>query len=319
MRALCNLSVALLFVVVVPAQAQYPDRPVHIVVPFPAGGPTDILTRVVANKLSGQWSQPVVVDNKPGAGGAIGTDLVARSAPDGYLLLMGTSSTHSVGPALQKLPYDAEKDFSPVVNVGTAANVLIVSPALGTKDVRSLITLAKAKPGELNYASSGNGTVTHLSGELFKLVAGVDLQHVPYKGTGLAIPDIARGQVALIFDSIITGLQHAKAGNVKILAVCTEERSALIPEVPTMAEAGVAGYESSAWFGLLAPAGIAPAILAKVNADTGAVLASAEVRERFAAAGADTVGGTSQAFAQRIRAEREKWSRVVQAAKIKAP
>jgi len=319
MRVFCNLSAACLLAVAIPAQAQYPERAVHIVVPFPAGGPTDVLTRVLAQRLSAQWSQPVIVDNKPGAGGAIGSDAVARSTPDGYTLLMGTSSTHSVGPALQKLPYDTEKDFTPLVNVGAAANVLIVSPALGVKDVRSLIALAKARPGELNYASSGNGTVTHLSGELFKLAAGVDLQHVPYKGTGLAIPDIARGQVALIFDSIITGLQHAKTGNVKILAVCTEERSALIPEVPTMAEAGVTGYESSAWFGLLAPAAAAPAIVAKVNAETVAALASADVRERFAAAGAETVGGTPQAFAQRIRAEREKWARVVQAAKIKAP
>ena len=319
MRVFCNLSAACLLAVAIPAQAQYPERAVHIVVPFPAGGPTDVLTRVLAQRLSAQWSQPVIVDNKPGAGGAIGSDAVARSTPDGYTLLMGTSSTHSVGPALQKLPYDTERDFTPLVNVGAAANVLIVSPALGVKDVRSLIALAKARPGELNYASSGNGTVTHLSGELFKLAAGVDLQHVPYKGTGLAIPDIARGQVALIFDSIITGLQHAKTGNVKILAVCTEERSALIPEVPTMAEAGVTGYESSAWFGLLAPAAAAPAIVAKVNAYTVAALASADVRERFAAAGAETVGGTPQAFAQRIRAEREKWARVVQAAKIKAP
>jgi len=312
-----RLLAALLFAVVVPAQAQYPQRAVHVVVPFPAGGPTDILTRVLAQKLSTRWSQAVVIDNKPGAGGAIGSEFVARSTPDGYTLLMGTSSTHSVGPALQKLPYDTEKDFTPLVNVGSAANVLIVSPALGVNDVRSLIALAKAKPGELNYASSGNGTVTHLSGELFKLVASVDLQHVPYKGTGLAIPDIARGQVALIFDSIITGLQHVKAGNVKILAVCTEERSALIPEVPTMAEAGVPGYESSAWFGLLGPAAIPPAIVATINTDTGAALADADVRARFAAAGAETVGGTPESFARRIRAEREKWSRVVQAANIR--
>jgi tripartite-type tricarboxylate transporter receptor subunit TctC len=312
-----RLLTALLFAVVVPAQAQYPQRAVHIVVPFPAGGPTDILTRVLGQKLSTRWSQAVVIDNKPGAGGAIGSEYVARSAPDGYTLLMGTSSTHSVGPALQKLPYDTEKDFTPVVNVGAAANVLIVSPALGVNDVRSLIALARAKPGELNYASSGNGTVTHLSGELFKLVASVDLQHVPYKGTGPAIPDIARGQVALIFDSIITGLQHVKAGNVKILAVCTEERSALIPEVPTMAEAGVPGYESSAWFGLLAPAAIAPAIVATINADTGAALADADVRTRFAAAGAETVGGTPESFALRIRAERDKWARVVQTANIR--
>src|SRR3954469_3260568 len=315
-----RLIAALLFVVVtLPAQAQYPDRAVRIVVPFPAGGPTDILTRVVAQQVAARWSHPVVVDNKPGAGGAIGADLVAKSPPDGYVLLMGTSSTHSVGPALQKLPYDTEKDFTPLVNVGAAANVLIVSPSLEASDVRSLIALAKAKPGELNYASSGNGTVTHLSGELFKLLAGVDLQHVPYKGTGPAIPDIARGQVALIFDSIITGLQHAKRGNVRILAVCTEQRSALLPDVPTMAEAGVPGYESSAWFGLLAPAGMASPVVARINAAVIGALNAADVRERFTAAGAETVGGTPDAFARRIRAERDKWSRVVQAAKIRAP
>jgi|1185.fasta_scaffold03023_2 tripartite-type tricarboxylate transporter receptor subunit TctC len=313
-----RLIAALLFVVVtLPAQAQYPDRAVRIVVPFPAGGPTDILTRVVAQQVAARWSHPVVVDNKPGAGGAIGADLVAKSPPDGYVLLMGTSSTHSVGPALQKLPYDTEKDFTPLVNVGAAANVLIVSPSLEASDVRSLIALAKAKPGELNYASSGNGTVTHLSGELFKLLAGVDLQHVPYKGTGPAIPDIARGQVALIFDSIITGLQHAKSGNVRILAVCTEQRSSLLPDVPTMAQAGLPGYESSAWFGLFGPAAMAPAVVAKINADVAAALNVPDVRERFAAAGAETVGGTPQAFAGRIRAEREKWTRVVEAAGIR--
>jgi tripartite-type tricarboxylate transporter receptor subunit TctC len=313
MRVLALLLVAVVF----PAQAQYPQRAVHIVVPFPAGGPTDVLTRVVGQKLSARWSQPVVIDNKPGAGGAIGSEFVAKSAPDGYTLLMGTSSTHSVGPALQRLPYDAEKDFTAVVNVGSAANVLIVSLALGVNDVRSLIALAKARPGQLNYASSGNGTVTHLSGELFNLLAGIDLQHVPYKGTGLAMPDIVNGRVGLIFDSIITGLQHARSGNVRILAVCTEQRSALLPDVPTMAEAGVAGYESSAWFGLLAPAGMAPPILGTINADVIAALNEADVRERFAAAGAETAGGTPESFARRIRVEREKWARVVQRANIR--
>lgn len=312
-----RLFAALFFAMVVPAQAQYPDRAIHIIVPFPAGGPTDVLTRVVAQKLGDRWSKPVVVDNKPGAGGAIGSAAVAKSTPDGYTLLMGTSSTHSVGPALQDLPYDAEKDFIPVVNVGSAANVLIVSPALGVSDVRALIALARARPGQLNYASSGNGTVTHLSGELFKLLTGVQMQHVPYKGTGLAIPDIARGEVALIFDNIVTGLQHARTGSVRLLAVCTEQRSSLVPDVPTMAEAGVPGYESSAWFGLLAPAGLPPATVARINAEVGAALAAPDVRERFAAAGAETVGGTPESFAQRIHAEREKWARVAKAANIR--
>jgi len=312
-----RLLFAILLAVAVPAKAQYPDRAVHIVVPFPPGGATDVLTRVVALKLGDRWSKPVVVDNKPGAGGTIGSEFVAKSAPDGYTLLMGTSSTHSVGPALQNVPYDAEKDFVPLVTVGSAANVLIVSPALGVSDVRALIALAKAKPRQLNYASSGNGTVSHLSGELFKLVAGVDLQHVPYKGTGLAIPDIARGEVALIFDNIITGLQQARTGSVRLLAVCTEQRSSLIPDVPTMAEAGVPGYESSAWFGLFAPAGLPAPLVAKVNADVIASLGDADVQARFSAAGAETVGGTPESFRHRIRAEREKWARVVKAANIR--
>lgn len=312
-----RLLFAILLAVAMPARAQYPDRAVHIVVPFPAGGPTDVLTRVVAQKLGDRWSKPVIVDNKPGAGGAIGTEFVAKSAADGYTLLMGTSSTHSVGPALQHVPYDAEKDFVPVVNVGSAANVLIVSPALGVSDVRGLIALAKTRAGQLNYASSGNGTVTHLSGELFKLLASVQMQHVPYKGTGLAIPDIARGEVALIFDNIVTGLQHARTGNVRLLAVCTEQRSPLVPDVPTMAEAGVPGYESSAWFGLFAPRGLPAPLIAKLNAEVAAALADADLRARFNAAGAETVGGTPESFAQRIRAEREKWARVAKAANIR--
>jgi len=312
-----RLLFAIFLAVAVPAKAQYPDRAVHIVVPFPPGGATDVLTRVVALKLGERWSKPVVVDNKPGAGGTIGSEFVAKSAPDGYTLLMGTSSTHSVGPALQNVPYDAEKDFVPLVAVGSAANVLIVSPVLGVSDVRALIALAKAKPRQLNYASSGNGTVSHLSGELFKRVAGVELQHVPYKGTGLAIPDIARGEVALIFDNIITGVQQARTGSVRLLAVCTEQRSSLIPDVPTMAEAGVPGYESSAWFGLFAPAGLPGPIAAKVNADVTSALAAPAVRERFTAAGAETVGGTAESFAQHMRAEREKWARVVKAAGIR--
>ncbi|HSN34258.1 MAG TPA: tripartite tricarboxylate transporter substrate binding protein [Ideonella sp.] len=308
---------ALLVVVSLCAQADYPARPVRVVVPFPAGGPTDVLTRVLAQKLAAAWPQPVVVENKPGAGGAIGSDFVAKSAPDGHTLVMATSSTHSIGPLLQKLPYDAQKDFAPIVQTWSAPNVLAVSPALGVDNVRALIALAKAKPGQLNYASSGNGTIPHLSGELFKLLAGVDLVHVPYKGTGLAIPDIARGQVALIFDSIITGQQAARAGHVKLLAVSTARRSGLLPDVPTMAEAGVPGYESDTWFGLLAPAATPRDIVARINADVIAALQAGDLRERFAAAGAEPAGGTPEAFGEKIRAEAAKWARVVAAANIK--
>jgi tripartite-type tricarboxylate transporter receptor subunit TctC len=301
----------------VAAAQPYPQRAVRMVVPFPAGGPTDVLTRVVSHKLSERWRQPVVVENKPGAGGSIGADFVAKSAPDGYTLVMATSSTHSIGPALGKLPYDAQKDFAPIAQVWNAPNVLVVSPALNVADVKALVALAKAKPGQLNFASSGNGTIPHLSGELFKLLAGVDLVHVPYKGTGLSIPDITRGQVAMIFDSIITAQQHARTGSVKMLAVTTAKRSPLLPEVPTMIEAGVAGYESTTWFGILAPAATPRDIVAQVSSDVAAVVQAADVRERFAAAGAEPIASTPEAFAETIRTETAKWARVVKAAGIK--
>ena len=299
------------------ALAQYPTKPVHIVVPFPAGGPTDVLSRVLAQKLAERWRVAVVVDNKPGAGGAIGSDAVAKSAPDGYTLVMATSSTHSIGPALQKLPYDPLKDFTPVSQAWSAPNVLLVSPKLDVRDVRALIALAKAKPGQLNFASSGIGTIPHLSAELFKSLAGIDIVHVPYKGTGLAISDIARGQVAMIFDSIITAQQHARAGNVRMLAVSTAKRSALLPDVPTMAEAGVPGYESTTYFGVLGPAGLSPAVVSRISGDIALVLKAEDVRQRFAAAGAEPVGSTPQAFAALIESERDKWSRLIRSANIK--
>jgi tripartite-type tricarboxylate transporter receptor subunit TctC len=300
-----------------PSYGQYPVRPVHLVVPFPAGGPTDVLSRVLAQKLSGRWNVAVVVDNKPGAGGAIGSDFVAKSAPDGYTLVMATSSTHSIGPALQKLPYDPEQDFTPVGQAWSAPNVLVVSPRLDVPDVRGLIALAKAKPGQLNFASSGVGTIPHLSAELFKSLAGIDIVHVPYKGTGLAIADIARGQVAMLFDSIITAQQHAKAGNVRMLAVSTAKRSPLLPELPTMAEAGVPGYESTTYFGVLGPAGLPRPIVDQVSADIATVLKAEDLRARFAAAGAEPVGSTPEAFAALVRSEREKWARLIRTAGIK--
>ncbi len=299
------------------AHAQYPARAVHVVVPFPAGGPTDVLTRVLAQKLSERWSQPVVVDNKPGAGGAIGSDFVAKSAPDGYTLLMATTSTHSIGPSLQKLPYDPVRDFAPVSQVSNATNVLVVSPKLGVNSVRELIALAKAKPGALNFASSGIGTIPHLTGELFKHLAGVDLVHVPYKGTGLSIPDLASGQVALLFDSIVTAQAHMKTGIVKALAISSPARTPLLPELPTMIEAGVPGFESETWFGLFAPAGTPADIVSRVSTDTAAALAAADVRARFAAAGAETVGGTPAQLAARVKSDAAKWAGVIKAANVK--
>jgi tripartite-type tricarboxylate transporter receptor subunit TctC len=276
-----------------------------------------VLTRALGQKLSERWSQPVVVDNKPGAGGAIGSDFVAKSAPDGYTLLMATTSTHSIGPSLQKMPYDPVKDFAPVSQVSNATNVLVVSPKLGVSSVRELVALAKAKPGALNFASSGLGTIPHLTGEMFKHMAGVDIVHIPYKGTGLSIPDLANGQVALLFDSIVTAQTHVKSGNVKALAISSPRRSPLMPELPTMIEAGIAGFESETWFGLLAPAGTPPDIVSRVSADTAAALTDAGLRARFAAAGAETVGGTPAQLAARIKADADKWAEVIKAANVK--
>jgi len=300
-----------------PGHAQYPAKPVHMVVPFPAGGPTDVLTRVLSQKLSERWGTAIVVDNKPGAGGAIGSQFVAQSAPDGYTLEMATSSTHSIGPALQKLPYDPLKDFTPITQTWSAPNVLLVSSKLDVHDVRGLIALAKSKPGQLNFASSGIGTIPHLSAELFKHLAGIDMVHVPYKGTGLAMADIARGQVAMIFDSIITAQQFARTGEVRMLAVSSAKRSPMLPEVPTMAEAGVPGYESTTWFGVLGPAGTPREVVAKVNQDIAALLKTDDVRTRFAAAGAEPISSTPTAFAALIRSEGEKWGGIIRAAGIK--
>jgi tripartite-type tricarboxylate transporter receptor subunit TctC len=280
---------ALLLALLLPAAtlAQYPTKAVHVVIPFPAGGPTDVLARVVAQKLSERWNTPVVADNKPGAGGTIGSDFVAKSPPDGYVLLMATSSTHSIGPALQKLPYDAEADFTPIVQTWSAPNVLLVSPRLGVSDVRGLVALAEAKPGQLNFASSGIGTIPQLSAELFKNLAGIDIVHLPYKGNGLAIA-CALGQRA-----------DARG----------QHRHPLLARAGASDDGGGrrAGlFESNTWFGLLGPAGLPHEVVAKVNADTAAILQDAGLRQRFAAA-----------FAARIRSERDKWSRLIRSAGIK--
>ena len=312
-----RLLLALLLALPLQAFAQYPQRTVKMVVPFPAGGPTDILARVLAQKLAERWGQPVIVDNKPGAGGAIGSDLVAKAAPDGYTLLMATSSTHSIGPALQKLPYDPVRDFAPVGQVSNATNVLLVSPKLGVTSVKELIALAKSKPGQLNFASSGVGTIPHLTAEKFNLMAGVDLQHVPYKGTGLSIPDLANGQVAVLFDSIVTALNYVKTGNVRALAISSPKRTPLAPDLPTMAEAGLPGFESETWFGLFAPAGTPKDIIARISADTASALKAPDVRERFAAAGAEPVGSTPEQFAERTRADTARWAEVIKAAHVK--
>jgi tripartite-type tricarboxylate transporter receptor subunit TctC len=299
------------------AQAQYPNRAVKLVVPFPPAGATDIVGRIVAQKLGEQMGQSVVVENKPGAGGSIGSDLVAKSAPDGYTLLMATSSTHSIGPALQKLPYDPLKDFAPITHVANVPNVLVVSPVLPVASVQELIAYAKARPGQLNFASSGVGTIVHLNGELFKMLAGVDMVHVPYKGTALSIPDVANGSVAMLFDSLASVQPHIKAGRVRPLAVNAQRRSALLPEVPTLAEAGMPAFDRYTWFGMFAPAGTPQAIVARVNAEVATALKAPDLLERFAAAGAEAVGSTPEQFVERIKSDATRWAEVIRAANVK--
>jgi tripartite-type tricarboxylate transporter receptor subunit TctC len=299
------------------AHAQYPSRPVKMIVPFPPAGATDIVGRIVAQKLEEKFGRPVVVDNKPGAGGSIGSDLAAKSAPDGHTLLMATSSTHSVGPSLQKLPYDPVKDFAPIVHVANIPNVLVVSPSLGVSSVKELVALAKSKPGQLNFASSGVGSIVHLNGEFFKMIGGVDLQHVPYKGTALAIPDVANGNVAMLFDSLASVMPHVRSGKVKPLAINAGKRSPLIPDVPTLAEAGMPQFDRYTWFGLFAPAGTPAEIIAKVQAETVAALRTPDLLKRFADVGAEPVGSTPAEFVERIRSDTARWAEVIRAGKVK--
>ncbi len=318
-RVLCGLLACVLVLTTdaALAQAAYPSKAIRWVVPFPASGATDILTRVIAQKLSDALGQPVVVDNKPGAGGSLGSELVARAAPDGYTLLMGTTSTHSIGPALQKLPYDAQKNFAAISEVAESPNVLIVSPALKVNSVHELIALAKAKPGQLNFSSSGIGSIVHLSGEQFKSVAGIDIQHIPYKGTALAIPDIINGQIAMMFDNIVSVMPHIKSGRVKALAITSEKRSSLLPDLPTMIEAGVPGYVSSAYFGVFAPAGTPKAIIDKLNAELVKIVHTPEVKERLLKLGAEPVGSTPEQLTALVRSEGAKWAKVIKDAGVK--
>ena len=299
------------------AQA-WPSRPVKMVVPFPAGGPTDVLTRVLADKLTQALGQPVVVENKPGAGGSIGADLVAKSAPDGYTLVMATGSTHSVGPHLNpRLPYDPVKDFTPVIYVGNSTNVLLVSPTLGVGSVKELIALAKSRPEGLNYATSGIGSVAHLTSEMFASMAGIRLTHVPYKGTQLSITDLAAGQVAMLFDSTITGRTHIEQGRLKGLAVSSRKRSAILPDIPTVDESGLAGFDSWNYFGIWGPAGLPPAIVQRVNTEMNRILADPAVKERFLTLGFEITGGTPQQFAEVIASESRRWGKVIRDANIK--
>jgi len=297
----------------------YPSQPIKMIVPFTAGGTTDILARTIGQKLAEAWRQPVIVENKPGAGGNIGADAVAKAKPDGYTILMGTIGTQSINASLYaKMPYDAAKDFAPVTLVAMVPNVLVVNPGVPAKSVAELIALAKAKPGQLNFASSSTGGSPHLSGEMFKQMTGADIVHVPYKGSAPAITDLLGGQVSLMFDNLPSALPQVKAGKLRALGVTSARRSQAAPEIPTIAESGVPGYEVDSWFGILAPAGTPKEVVGKLNAEIARILQMPDVRQRLQEQGAEPVGGTPEQFADHIRKETVKWARVVKASGAKA-
>ncbi|MPZ46923.1 MAG: tripartite tricarboxylate transporter substrate binding protein [Betaproteobacteria bacterium] len=290
----------------------YPQRVVRFVVPGPPGGATDILARTVGQKLTEAWGQPVIVDNRTGASGIIGTEYAARAAPDGYTLLMGHSGTHAINVSLRKtLPYHPVKDFAPITLVATAPNILLVHPSLPAKSVKELIALAKGRPRDLTYASAGVGFSQHLAGELFATMAGIKMLHVPYKGSAPALTDVIAGNVLLMFPNIPASLPHIQSGRLRALGVTALERSSVVPQVPTIAESGLPGYEAIAWFGVFAPAGLASDLVARLNADIVRILTQPEVRERITRLGADPVGNTPEQFGQYVQKEITKWAKVI--------
>ncbi len=297
----------------------YPAKPIRFVVPYPAGGPLDIVARLTAQKVSESVKQPVVVDNKPGAGGNIGADVVAKSPPDGYTILMGAVATHAINPTLYaSLPYDPVTDFAPVTQIASTPNVLIVNAAIPAANVREFIAYAKAHPGELNFGSGSSGSAGHLAGELFKAMAGVDMVHVPYKGAAPAMQDLVGGRIQLMFDNLASALAQVRAGKVRALAVTTARRSELAPELPTIAESGLPGFDISTWFGIFAPAGTPREVVERLHAEFTRALAAPDVRERMIALGAEPVGNRPEEFAAYIRAEAGKYARVIKASGAKA-
>jgi tripartite-type tricarboxylate transporter receptor subunit TctC len=299
------------------ATAQYPNKPLRLIVPFAPGGSTDIFARLIGERAALTLGQPVVVENRAGAAGNIGAEAVVRSAPDGYTLLMATTGVMAINNALYKnMTYDAAKDLEPVVYIASITNVLIVPPDLPAQNVAELIAMAKKEPGKLTFASSGAGASTHMSAELFKSMTGTDILHVPYKGSGPALPDLMSGRVSMMFENAPGAVPHIKAGKVRALAQTGLKRSSAMPDVPTLAESGVPGYESLSWSGIAVPAGTPRDVIERLNKDLNAVLATPEMRQKLGEQGAESIGGPPEAFAAHIRTEREKWSRVIRTANI---
>ena len=302
------------------ADAQgYPSRPIRLVVPYPPGGPLDIMARAIGQKLAEALGQPVVVDNKPGAGGNIGADLVAKAAPDGYTILMGAVATHAINPTLYpKIPYDPVKDFTPVAMVAVVPNVLVVNPALPVKSVKELIDFAKARPSYLNFASGSTGSTGHLAGELFNALAGVQMVHIPYKGGAPAMADLLAGQVQLMFDNLANALPQVKAGKLRALAVTTAQRSAFAPDLPTLAEAGVPGFDLTTWFGIFLPGNAPRDIVLRLNTEINKALNAPDMKDRLEKMGAEPpANNTPERFAAFIKVEFDKYARVIKASGAK--
>jgi tripartite-type tricarboxylate transporter receptor subunit TctC len=323
MTALYRIIVAALAAVtvayapVVAAQA-YPSKPVRLVVPFPPGGSLDFAGRLIAQKLTEAWGQSVVVENKPGAGGNIGADLVAKSPADGYTILLGALSTHAVNPSLYAtMPYDAVKDFAPITLIAVTPNVLVVNASSPVQNVKEFVAYTKANPGKLSFGSGSNGSAGHLAGELYKVETGTDAVHIPFKGGAPATQALLAGDTQFMFDNLANAMAQVKGGKLRALAVTTAKRSSLAPELPTMAEAGLPGFDISTWYGLFAPAGTPPAIVARWNADVTKILTAPDVRARFIADGAEPAPNTPEQFAQFIAAELAKYARIVKASGAK--
>jgi len=302
-----------------PAGAQaYPTKPIRLVVPFPPGGSLDVVARAIGQKLTEAWGQPVVIDNRPGAGGNIGADLVAKSAPDGYTILEGALSTHAVNVSLySKMPYDPVRDFAPITLVAITPNVLVLNPSFPANSVPELIAYAKAHPGGLSFGSGSNGSAGHLAGELFKTETGVDMVHIPYKGGAPALQALLAGDTQLMFDNLANSTPQLKAGKLKALAVTTAKRSALAPELPTLAETGLPGFDIYTWWGFMAPAGTPKEIIAKWNAEVTRILATPEMKAFFAQQGAEPAPTTPEQFAALIRSEIPKYAKIVKASGAK--
>jgi tripartite-type tricarboxylate transporter receptor subunit TctC len=296
---------------------QYPTRPVRIVIGFPAGGPVDILVRIVAERMQASMGQPFIVENRPGATGSIGAEFVAKSAPDGYTLLAAPSSSHAVSPNLAKLPWDPQKDFTPIAMIGNVTTLLVVNPQLPVTSVKELVDYARANPGRLNYGTPGTGSNLHLGGEMLKQMAQVDIVHIPYKGIAPAQADMLSGQIQVMLDNIVSAMPNVKSGKVRPIAVTTAKRSELFPDLPTVAEQGYPGYAVNAWAVLLGPAGLPADIVNRLNAETIRIVNSPEVKQRFAQLGTEPMSMTPAETGEFMRSERERWAKVIRDGNIK--